>query len=90
MNHDPAEIVLVPVVVLPDDRRDFLRRPAQGRIKAAADVGMIADRPAIDLLFGGDRERLALEAGRSAAAITRDWEAEEDEFRRRRRPFLLY
>ena len=29
----------------------------------------MADRPAIDLLFGSDRERTALEAGRSAADI---------------------
>jgi uncharacterized protein YbbC (DUF1343 family) len=50
----------------------------------------VADRPAIDLLFGGDRERLALEAGRAAAEIARAWEGEEEEFRGRRRRFLLY
>jgi uncharacterized protein YbbC (DUF1343 family) len=50
----------------------------------------VADRPAIDLLFGSDRERTALEAGRSAGDIAREWEAEEAAFRDRRRAFLLY
>jgi uncharacterized protein YbbC (DUF1343 family) len=50
----------------------------------------VADRPAIDLLFGSDRERLALEEGRTPAEIARAWEAEEEAFRRRRQPYLLY
>jgi uncharacterized protein YbbC (DUF1343 family) len=50
----------------------------------------VADRLAIDLLFGSDRERTALEAGRSVTEMTRAWESEEDAFRRRRQPFLLY
>ncbi len=50
----------------------------------------VADRPAIDLLFGSDRERLALEAGASAREIGRAWESEEEAFRQRRRPYLLY
>lgn len=50
----------------------------------------VTDKPAIDLLFGSDRERKALEAGRSADEIARAWEAEEEAFRKRRRPFLLY
>jgi uncharacterized protein YbbC (DUF1343 family) len=50
----------------------------------------VADRPAIDLLFGSDRERLALEAGHPVRDVLRAWEAEEDEFRRRRQQFLLY
>jgi uncharacterized protein YbbC (DUF1343 family) len=50
----------------------------------------VADRLAIDLLFGSDRERRALEAGRSPREIARAWEAEEDAFWRRRREFLLY
>ena len=50
----------------------------------------VDDKPAIDLLFGSDRERLALDAGRPAAAIARAWEAEEEDFRRRRRAYLLY
>jgi uncharacterized protein YbbC (DUF1343 family) len=50
----------------------------------------VADRPAIDLLFGSDRERQALEAGRAVTEIASVWEAEEEAFRRRRRQFLLY
>ncbi len=50
----------------------------------------IGDRPAIDLLFGSDRERRALDASRPAAEIARAWEAEEAEFRRRRGEVLLY
>lgn len=50
----------------------------------------VSDRPAIDLLFGSDRERLALEAGRPWREIAAAWEAEEEEFRARRREFLLY
>ena len=50
----------------------------------------VADRLAIDLLFGSDRERLALEAGCSPREISRAWEAEENTFRTRRQPFLLY
>ncbi len=50
----------------------------------------VADRPAIDLLFGSDRERNALEAGQTPREIARAWEAEEAAFRERRRPYLLY
>ena len=50
----------------------------------------VSDRPAIDLLFGSDRERLGLEAGVSASDLARAWEGEEEAFRRRRRDFLLY
>jgi uncharacterized protein YbbC (DUF1343 family) len=50
----------------------------------------VADRPAIDLLFGSDRERRALEQGTPAADIARAWEAEEEAFRVRRQKFLLY
>jgi len=50
----------------------------------------VADRLAIDLLFGSDRERLALEAGSSPREIAQAWLPEEQEFRQRRQPFLLY
>jgi uncharacterized protein YbbC (DUF1343 family) len=50
----------------------------------------VADRPAIDLLFGSDRERLGLEAGMSWRDLAREWEAEEEAFRRERRAVLLY
>jgi len=50
----------------------------------------VTDRLAIDLLFGSDRERRALESGKSWRDIAADWEAQEAAFRERRRPFLLY
>jgi uncharacterized protein YbbC (DUF1343 family) len=50
----------------------------------------VRDRPAIDLLFGSSRERLALEAGRPAREIARDWESEEEGFRQWRGDALLY
>jgi uncharacterized protein YbbC (DUF1343 family) len=50
----------------------------------------VADRPAIDLLFGSDRERHGLEAGVPANELTSAWETEEGAFRQRRREFLLY
>lgn len=50
----------------------------------------VDDRPAIDLLFGSDRERLALEAGVPWRDIAAAWEPEEAAFRERRRVYLLY
>jgi uncharacterized protein YbbC (DUF1343 family) len=50
----------------------------------------VDDKPAIDLLFGSSRERLAIEAGHTAAEISREWECEEADFQRRRQPYLLY
>jgi uncharacterized protein YbbC (DUF1343 family) len=50
----------------------------------------VSDVPAIDLLFGSDRERLGLEAGRPVQELARAWQADEAEFSSRREPFLLY
>lgn len=50
----------------------------------------VTDRLAIDLLFGSDRERRALEAGLAPQAISQAWQAEEDAFRQRRQPYLMY
>ncbi len=50
----------------------------------------VSDRPAIDLLFGSDRERLALDAGVPWREIAAAWEPEEAAFAERRRPFLHY
>ena len=50
----------------------------------------VFDRLGIDLLFGSDRERLAIEAGKVPAEIALAWEPEEEAFRRRRRDYLLY
>jgi uncharacterized protein YbbC (DUF1343 family) len=45
---------------------------------------------AIDLLFGSDFERSALEAGKSRQEIAAAWVPEEQAFQERRKPFLLY
>lgn len=50
----------------------------------------VSDRPAIDLLFGSDRERLALEAGAPWRQVANAWGAEEAAFHKRRESFLLY
>jgi uncharacterized protein YbbC (DUF1343 family) len=50
----------------------------------------VADRPAIDLLFGSDREQRGLEAGRTVQEMIHEWKSEEEAFRRRRQPYLLY
>jgi uncharacterized protein YbbC (DUF1343 family) len=50
----------------------------------------VSDRLAIDLLFGSDRERKALEAGQGWREIAAAWEAGEEAFRRRRTEWLLY
>jgi uncharacterized protein YbbC (DUF1343 family) len=65
---------------LPGSYFDWRREPYE----------FVADRLAIDLLFGSDRERRALEAGQTPRAIAQAWEAEEAAFRQRRRGYLLY
>jgi uncharacterized protein YbbC (DUF1343 family) len=50
----------------------------------------IRDKPAIDILFGSDRERRALESGADWRDVATAWEVEEREFRDRGRQFLLY
>jgi uncharacterized protein YbbC (DUF1343 family) len=50
----------------------------------------VTDRPAIDLLFGSERERLALDAGTPWRDIAAAWEPEEAAFAEARREFLLY
>ncbi|MFO0807310.1 MAG: DUF1343 domain-containing protein [Gemmataceae bacterium] len=50
----------------------------------------VRDPIAIDLLFGSDRERKAIEAGIPARDISATWDVEEADFRERRRPHLLY
>lgn len=54
MDHHPAKIILVTILVLPDDRGDFLRRPAQCGIEAATNVGVIAYRPAVRVMQACD------------------------------------
>jgi uncharacterized protein YbbC (DUF1343 family) len=72
--------VLAAIRELAGGRFDWRREPYE----------FVADRLAIDLLFGSPRERLALEAGKSLAEITAAWEAEEAAFRRRREDHLIY
>ena len=48
----------------------------------------VSDRPAIDILFGGDRERALIDAGAGWRDIAATWDAEERLFAERREPFL--
>lgn len=50
----------------------------------------VADRLAIDLLFGSDRERLGLTRGLGWLEISNDWGEEVADFLAQRKPFLLY
>jgi uncharacterized protein YbbC (DUF1343 family) len=50
----------------------------------------VAERPAIDLLAGGDWLRRGVERGASLDELTATWPEEERAFAERRRPFLLY
>ena len=47
-------------------------------------------RPPIDILYGSDRLRRAIDGGAGAAAVVRDWPRDEDAFRSLRERFLLY
>jgi uncharacterized protein YbbC (DUF1343 family) len=44
----------------------------------------------VDLIYGDDRIRRGLAAGRSYGELVEGWEEEEESFRRLRRPYLLY
>ena len=50
----------------------------------------VSDRPAIDLLTGGDAIRKGIEAGASLADLRATWQSAEDAFAERRRAHLLY
>ena len=50
----------------------------------------VRDRPAIDLLTGGEELRRALEDERDPRGWVESWRADEERFRRHRAPFLLY
>lgn len=50
----------------------------------------IADRPALDLLTGGDECRRLLEEGADPEPWLASWGADEERFRRERRAILLY
>ena len=48
------------------------------------------DKPAIDLLFGSDRERWVIDAGTPWREIAAAWEPEEAEFAEWRKKALVY
>jgi uncharacterized protein YbbC (DUF1343 family) len=48
------------------------------------------DKAPIDILYGSDRLRLAIESGEGAAALAASWEEDEHAFRRQREQYLLY
>jgi uncharacterized protein YbbC (DUF1343 family) len=50
----------------------------------------VDDKPAIDILFGSDRERLAIDAGTPWREIAAAWESEEAEFADRRKKAFVY
>jgi uncharacterized protein YbbC (DUF1343 family) len=50
----------------------------------------VSDRPAIDLLTGGDQIRKGIEAGASLAELQATWQTAEDDFRKRRADCLIY
>jgi uncharacterized protein YbbC (DUF1343 family) len=50
----------------------------------------VSDRPAIDLLTGGDAIRRGIEAGASLDDLRATWQAAEDAFAERRRSCLMY
>ena len=47
-------------------------------------------KPPIDILYGSDTLRTAVDAGRGADAICAAWKADEEAFARLREPFLMY
>ncbi len=67
--------------------RDHLGKQFQWRTERYEFVDRI---PAIDLLFGSDRERTMIDAGARWPDIAKLWEPEEAAFRERRKPHLLY
>lgn len=68
-----------------------MRRQDPERFAWRTETYEFVDDPiAIDLLFGSDRERLAIEAGVDWREIAAAWEPEERAFAERRRGALLY
>lgn len=48
----------------------------------------VSDRPAVDILFGSDRERTLIDAGAAWREVAANWQAEERSFRGRRAAHL--
>jgi len=47
-------------------------------------------RPPIDILYGSDRLRRAIDEGRGVAAVMAEWPRDEEGFRSLRAKYLLY
>ncbi len=47
-------------------------------------------KPPIDILYGSDRLRCAVDGGKDAAVVTADWARDEEAFGKLRQKFLLY
>jgi hypothetical protein len=68
-----------------------MRRQSIERFQWRTEIYEFVEDPiAIDLLFGSNRERIAIEAGVPWIEIAQQWEREEAEFRQELRPFWLY
>lgn len=68
-----------------------MRRQSIDQFRWRTETYEFVENPiAIDLLFGSDRERLAIEAEVSWREIAGAWEEEEETFRDQLRPFWLY
>ena len=48
------------------------------------------DKPPIDILYGSDRLRAAIEAGLGADALAASWKEDAEAFRRQRQKYLMY
>lgn len=70
---------------------ESMRRQSIERFQWRTEIYEFVEDPiAIDLLFGSNRERIAMEAGIPWMEIAQQWEREEAEFRQELRPFWLY
>jgi uncharacterized protein YbbC (DUF1343 family) len=47
-------------------------------------------KPPIDILYGSDRLRKGIDSGEAPSSIMKDWQRDEDAFRKLRKKFLLY
>jgi uncharacterized protein YbbC (DUF1343 family) len=83
---DPARATLTAVnyFVLDAVKRETGRDLFADAVRRGASFSMF------DKVNGTTATRLALQSGRSPAAIVRSWAGDEAEFRRRRAPYLIY
>jgi uncharacterized protein YbbC (DUF1343 family) len=48
------------------------------------------EKQPIDILYGSDRLRTTVDSDGNVAALVESWTSDEETFRRRRQPYLLY